>query len=144
VKLALLVPLVRHFGLLGAALSVCIASALEHGSYVKLTIRHLGLTWRQVGDHVWRSACACVFMALALWTTNLGWAHPTDNWAAWESVLLAVPLGALVYSATTIGFWFAAGRPTGAERDLAQLAQAIIAPARRVLRQVQTRTRALS
>ncbi len=51
---------------------------------------------------------------------------PPDAPAALLVLGAAVPLGAVAYIATVAALWWLAGRPEGAERDLALLARRVL------------------
>ena len=124
VKLVLLVVLVMRFGLVGAAVAVGLAAMLEHLLYLSITLRFLGLGAADILRCAWRSVAGTLAMATGLFWLGLGWnAVPYDTVAIVGDLLRAVPIGAALYGTAVGACWLAAGRPDGAERDMAGMAR---------------------
>lgn len=120
VRLALLLLLVREFGLTGGAVAILISVVVEEGMFVAAAARELGFPALELLRQTWRSLAGSVAMAAALLLAGLGWSGPTDDPAA--VLLAAVPLGVLTYFAALAAAWVLAGRPAGAELHVVRAA----------------------
>ncbi|MBP0496109.1 oligosaccharide flippase family protein [Pararoseomonas indoligenes] len=125
-RVVLLVLLTRSHGLEGAGLAVGLAVAAEHLLLVSFALRTLRLTpWRFLAQ-LRRPAVATAAMAAALVWGGLGWAPaPATTGAALSLLLTGVALGVVVFVAVLALLWLAAGRPAGAEADMAALLRRI-------------------
>ena len=140
VKLVLLIVLVLHFGLLGAASAVGLTVTLEQALYSVVTLRHLGLGAIAVLAVTWRALVAVGVMAVGLAALGLGWTAATPGGAVLD-LALAVPADAMLYGAAIWLCWLAAGRPVGAERDMfGMVAQAGRRASQVVARQLRLRS----
>ena len=126
-RVLLLIVLIERFGLYGAALAAAIAISVEQGAYVLLTMRHIGLNLADLLRVTWRGLLATAAMAAVLLRTGLGdysaGAGPT---ALAHQLVVAVVVGAGVYTSALLAAWLAAGRPAGAETDLVALARRML------------------
>jgi O-antigen/teichoic acid export membrane protein len=121
-RVALLVFFIARFGLYGAAVAAAIAITTEQSLYVWLTIRHFALSLSDLLRTTWRALLATGAMAVVLSRTGFGWQTVAANPATLvRQLLIAIGLGAAVYSAVLLAAWMAAGRPSGAETDLLAL-----------------------
>lgn len=104
-----------------AAWSYLVGSAIVVPFAVILISRVLRLSFRDRLRITWRPVIGAALMALVLeWLTRtLG--LPTSTLEAVWTLLIAVPLGALVFGATVLGIWYATGKPNGTERKLLSL-----------------------
>ncbi len=119
VKLALLIVLTPWRGLLGAALVVSLATALEQGLTLALTLRYLGLGGADVLRVTWPSLLGASAMAAGMAALGFGWTAVNRSGAALAGALLAaVMAGAVIYAAAVGACWAVRGRPDGAERDM--------------------------
>ena len=115
-RVALLLALVPHFGLLGAAGAVAVIALVEEAFYLVITFRHTGLRARDLALGMWRPALATGVMSLVVLAAGLD--QPlADVGVIWSSLGLAATalLGAVIYGGTLWLAWFASGRPRGAE-----------------------------
>jgi lipopolysaccharide exporter len=115
-RIFVLLVLVPQFGLLGAAYGVAATGLIEEVIYLIVTFRHTKLHARDLALGVWRPALATCVMTLVLLAAGLH--RPlVDAGVIWSSLLLVATglIGALVYGATLLLAWVAAGRPRGAE-----------------------------
>lgn len=120
--LLLLIP----FGLFGAALAVAMALVLEHLAQMAGALRMLALKPSALLRAVHRPLVAAGVMAAVLWACGLGWAPPPGQpRLAMIALLEAIPLAVATYALVLVALWWMAGRPTGAETDLAGLVQRI-------------------
>ncbi len=134
-RVPLIIVLVMHMGLPGAAIGTMAGAAVEHLLYLAMALRRLRLTLADVLRQVWRSSAAAGVMAAALVGCGLGWGQTSDEpAAAAASLLAAVPLGAAVYGVVLAGLWLAAGRPQGAERDAFDMAGRLCQQAVKIVR----------
>jgi lipopolysaccharide exporter len=135
VRVTLMVLLVAELGLIGAAIAATAAMAFDNVLYVILTCRHFGLRASDLLRRTWRPLLATGAMTAVLYLSGLGW-HPLpgDTAALARKLLVAVPTGAAVYGAVLGSAWFLAGRPRGAETDLAEL---VWRPLERLLRKAR-------
>jgi O-antigen/teichoic acid export membrane protein len=118
VLVPLLLLLVPRFGTPGAALATIASSAVQLPLNVGIVVRWLRIGPRELLAPIWRPVLGCVCMLPVVELARpdvVGSALPER---ALELALLAA-LGAATYVAAVAGAWLAAGRPAGAERDLA-------------------------
>ena len=119
VKLALLIVLTMAYGLLGAALAIALATALEQGLILALTLQYLGLGGTDVLRVTWPSLLGTLAMAAGMAAFGLGWTVVDRTGPALAATLLtAVLTGAAIYGAAIGACWAARGRPDGPEQDL--------------------------
>jgi len=127
VKLVLLIVLVTRFGLLGAAVAVGLAATLLNFLYVVATGRFLRLRPAGLLGVTWRSLAGTAVMAAGLVGCRLGWTGVAgSDLAIIGDLALAIGFGAVLYAATVVLCWLAAGRPAGAERDVLALARKVM------------------
>jgi lipopolysaccharide exporter len=118
VRLALLLVLIPHFGLLGGALAGAIMGLFQEVIYMGTVIRRLKIRLRAMLACVVRPAGAVTLMAATLAYLGLGWTDwDGTNAELGINLAIAVGLGAFVYVVSLIGLWLVAGRPPGAEAD---------------------------
>lgn len=137
-RIALLLLLVPHHGLIGAALAVAISNACEQAVYIVLTFRRFAVRGRDLLRHLWRSVLATTLMAAVLYASGLGWSATAEDGRGEIALRLVVAmlLGAGVYVATLLAAWFAAGRPTGGESDVLALLRSEAPRIRAILRRL--------
>lgn len=114
VRVALLFALIPPLGLTGAALAAAIGILVDQTLRVGSTMRHFRIRVTRLLAQVWRPACATAAMAAVLIWTGLGWTNATGT----LPLIAATILGAVVYSGMLLLCWWAAGSPSGPERDL--------------------------
>jgi O-antigen/teichoic acid export membrane protein len=128
--LAVLVPvmlaLVPRLGLRGAALAAVASSALMAPLHVGILVRWLRIGARELVAPMWRPVLGCACMVPAVRLAQPAAAPDALAARALELVLLAA-LGTAVYAAVVAAAWLAAGRPAGAERDLAGVPAVLLA-----------------
>ncbi|MCW3476891.1 lipopolysaccharide biosynthesis protein [Limobrevibacterium gyesilva] len=135
-RVVLIAAGVQAAGLVGAAVAVAVAMAVEQGLYARVTFRQFDLRPGDLLRATWRSLLATAAMAIALHATGLGWHRAgAGGWPPATGLGLGVVLGAMVYVAVLLASWLAAGRPAGAELDA-------LALLRRLLGQAAARLRA--
>jgi PST family polysaccharide transporter len=117
VRVALLLLLIPHFGLAGAAAGAAVAVVLEQALMVATALRRFNVGIRRVMHRVWRPVLAASAMAALLAATGLGWSDDSSVLALAE----AVAGGGAVYVLTLVASWALAGRPAGAEADVLTL-----------------------
>jgi O-antigen/teichoic acid export membrane protein len=120
IRVLLLIWLVQRFGLVGAAAGVAVSVVLENTTYVVGTFRRFGLRPTDLLRSIWRCLLATAAMAAVLYLSGLGWHAAAGSGAelAW-TLIAAVATGAATYALVLAVLWLAAGRPAGAESDLA-------------------------
>ncbi|MEO3388960.1 oligosaccharide flippase family protein [Mesorhizobium sp. CAU 1741] len=102
------------FGLLGLLIARAAASAFGLALNIQLAQRVIGLTYKDVAAGVWRPLCGVTAMSVIV----LGLRSVLDPTAApLLFILIAIPLGAVVYSTTVLGLWILGGRRQGFEAD---------------------------
>jgi O-antigen/teichoic acid export membrane protein len=117
VRVVLLLLLIPHFGLAGAATAAAIAVVLEQILMVATALRRFHVGIGQLMRPVWRPVLAASVMAGVLTGSGLGWSDDSGIVALTE----AVAGGAATYVLTLLASWMLAGRPTGAETDILAL-----------------------
>jgi riboflavin transporter FmnP len=118
-KIPLSVAFVLVFGLKGAAVAVILAVAVQQLLFLLAVSRRTGSGIGEILRETWRPFVAT---AAILAACGLGWGqHTGGTVAAVRTLLVACPAGALLYTVTLLGIWFAQGRPEGAERDMLRL-----------------------
>jgi O-antigen/teichoic acid export membrane protein len=118
VRVLLLLVLLPHFGLIGAAVATLVSVSAEAVCYLGLIFHHLDLSPGALLRRIWRCLLASAVMVLALVPAGLGWvAVPAPPAELALHLLEAVLAGALAYSATLLLAWYCSGRPAGAEAD---------------------------
>lgn len=126
-RLLLLLLMIPYFGLIGGAMAGAVMGLFQEAIYMGMAMRRLKLRLRMVVASVIRPMLAVTIMAAALVCTGLGWTSQ-DGGSAELGISLAeaIGLGAIVYTASLIGLWFALGRPAGAETDTLLLINRIL------------------
>ena len=104
-----------------AAWSYVVGSAIVVPCAVILISRVLRLSFRDRLRITWRPVLGAALMALALEWLIRTLGLPTSTLEAVWTLLIAVPLGALVFGITVLGVWYAVGKPNGTERKLLSL-----------------------
>ena len=123
-RLAMLIVLVVHFGMLGAAVAASAGVVLEHMLTLILAFRRFELSVIELARRTWRPVAAACLMAAILVSCNLGWTRVEGDAAAVARGLAsAVTLGAAAYPLSLLGLWWMSGRPAGAEADLLAVAR---------------------
>jgi lipopolysaccharide exporter len=126
-RVVLLIVFIGRYGLYGAAIAAAIAISVEQGLYVLLTMRQIALTVADLIHVTWRGLLATTVMAGVLLRLGLSehvaGARPA---ALIQQLLVAVIVGAAVYTSVLLAAWFAAGRPAGAETDLVGLVRRML------------------
>lgn len=119
-RLALLVPLVARYGVVGGAAGSLIGAALEQASLVVIAFRRFRLSYRTLWQRIWRILVAAAAMAAGLDALGLGWRSGDVGGTRALAVQLgeSVVAGAAIYAVTLLLLWLACGRPAGAEADL--------------------------
>ena len=118
-RISLLLLLIPWLGLLGAACAIGLALLLEHLALVGCVLRMLALKPARLLAAVARPILATAAMALLLWGIGLGWTVPPASAAdAVSALLIAIPLGALTFTAALLLLWRAVACPAGAEADM--------------------------
>jgi len=131
-RLAVLLLLVGHYGMLGAAIGASAGILLEHMLALVLVFRRFGLSVVELARRVWRTVAAACLMAVVLVSCGLGWTRVEGDAAAVAVALSsAVVVGAVAYATSLIGVWWLSGRPAGAEADLLALAVRLVHGVRR-------------
>ncbi len=126
-RFALIIALVPHYGLRGAAIAIAITEIIDQLIFLAVTIRRLELSLATLFARVWRSLTAAAFMTVLLVALHLGWSdHPGTNRFEATHLALAIFIGITSYSASLILLWLLARRPDGGERDLLNFAQATL------------------
>ncbi|MGH7118983.1 MAG: oligosaccharide flippase family protein [Acetobacteraceae bacterium] len=132
VCLLLLLALVPRFGVLGAAIAIAVADALNQALYLVATMRRLGLRLSLLFARVWRGMLGTVVMAVVLVKLGLGWTAISGTGLALAGhLLVAVVLGAGIYVAVLAAAWLISGKPEGAESDMLALASKLTTYLRR-------------
>jgi O-antigen/teichoic acid export membrane protein len=117
-RLLLLLIMIPHYGLLGGALAAAVMSIFQEAIYLGTGLRRLKFRMRAVLAGLIRPAAAVAIMASILASAGLGWTDwDGSNAELGRDLAVAVGLGAVVYTLSLFGLWFAAGRPSGAEAD---------------------------
>ncbi len=136
-RLVLLIPLVDHFGALGAAAGNFSAMLCEHSLFLVLAFRRFDLRAADLLRRVWRTLAAALIMAVVLVATGLGWTHVTgDAGLVLRSIVAAVAMGAGTYALALLVLWHLAGRPRGAEADMLVFAHRLVRSATRVFSRI--------
>lgn len=117
-RIPLLLFMVARAGLPGAAWALAISSVIDQVLYVGVTAPRLGITALDMVRRLWRAIVACIAMTAGLFQMGMGWTPTQASDPLGLTVDLATrsTLGAVLFIATLIVLWFAAGRPDGAER----------------------------
>jgi O-antigen/teichoic acid export membrane protein len=129
IAFAVLVPamllLVPARGTEGAALAAIASTAVGSALHVGLLVRWLGIGARELVAPLWRPllGCACMLPVVRLAAPEAAAAGVVGR--ALELALVA-GAGAAAYCAVVALAWRAAGRPEGAERDLAGAASTLL------------------
>ena len=117
-RFALLILLVRRFGIAGAAIGCVLGVVFEHSMFMVVVFRQFALSVAELVRRIWRTIAAGLIMAVVLITTGLGWSHIAGDITRLTLVLTtAVVVGAAVYTAALLALWWLSGRPRGAEAD---------------------------
>jgi lipopolysaccharide exporter len=117
--------LVPRLGMRGAALAAIASAAVEAPLHVGLLVRWLRIGARDLLAPMWRPAlgCACMLPVVQLARPDAVGTALAER--ALELALLAA-IGTATYAAVVAAAWLAAGRPAGAERDLARVSAALL------------------
>jgi O-antigen/teichoic acid export membrane protein len=119
VRFLLLIILVNHFGILGAAIGCFIGVILEHTMFFVVVYRRFDLRVTVLWRQIWRTVAAGLTMAAFLVVTGLGWVQTTGEISQQvRSLAEAVIVGATVYTLVLLVLWWLSGRPQGAEADM--------------------------
>jgi O-antigen/teichoic acid export membrane protein len=122
VKALACVALVLAFGLKGGAVALTLSLVVQQCLYVAAMRSQIGSGTGELLNEIWRPVVAAAAMAVILAACGLGWGHAAAGTiGAVRSLMVTCPAGALVYTVTLLGTWFAQGRPDGAERDILHL-----------------------
>jgi len=123
IRVAVLLPTLTYFalqnGVIGAAWSYLGVSLLFMPIIYALLFRSINLRSARFFAEIWRPliATSAMFVTVKAFTV---WAGTTAGILGLSGLLItAVTLGAVVYSAVLLLLWQLAGRPTGAERFVA-------------------------
>lgn len=117
VRVVLLLALIPHFGLAGAATGAAVAVVLEQVLTIATALCRFHVGIGRVMRPVWRPVLAVSVMAAALAGSGVGWSDDSGVAALAE----AVAGGGAVYVLTLLASWVLAGRPVGAETDVLTL-----------------------
>jgi O-antigen/teichoic acid export membrane protein len=115
VKLPALIIGIVFWGLTGALIARCVATAAVLIS-VALIVRHLiGVSFKQLTQALWRPAMACTAMAIfLLFIAPLGHNHDS-TWLLMLETTAAGMAAVAVYGAMLLFSWMASNRPDGIE-----------------------------
>jgi len=116
-RIALLALLIPGFGLPGAAWAVGLAVCAEQLLTLAMAFRRFRVRAGALLVCVWRPVVATAAMTVALACSGLGW-QPAAHGDGMAALATATAIGAIVYLATLLAAWWAAGRPAGAEADM--------------------------
>lgn len=119
VRVILLLALIPGFGLSGAAIAASLAILLEQGLTVGTAMREFHVHAKALFRCVWRPVLATAAMTAGLWLLGYGWSSD----ARISQLIVAVALGAVIYTVALLTAWHATGRPAGAETDLLMMAR---------------------
>ncbi|HET6183356.1 MAG TPA: lipopolysaccharide biosynthesis protein [Acetobacteraceae bacterium] len=135
VRLPLIAALTVAIGMRGAAIGVLCGTFVEETLFLVVTMRHCGASLAMILGQVWRPCFAAAAMAGALFATG-GWWQPRDlaTIELMRSLAIAVPGGAAVFLGALLLAWLAAGRPQGAEVEIARHGTRILGTALRATR----------
>jgi lipopolysaccharide exporter len=126
-RVGLLIFFIARRGLYGAAIATATAIAVQQVVYVILTLHYFSVRAGDLLRATWRPVLATTAMAIVLLQTGHGWrVVANDPGVLARELLIAVSLGALVYTVVLLAAWFAAGRPEGAETDLVALMRRLV------------------
>ncbi len=114
-RILLLVALIPHTGLIGAALAVAASVVLEDSLAITLALRGGEGGGRSLAGVLWRPTLATVAMALAVPPVLRAFATPLP------ALLGGTLAGMAAYAAALTLSWLAAGRPRAAETDFLAL-----------------------
>lgn len=117
-RIACLTLLVEDLGMLGGAVAILVSVIIEEAMFLVAATRRLGFPIWELPRRTWRSVVASVVMAAALSLTGFGW--PVAAGGPVAHLLAAVPLGVAAYLLALAAAWFLAGRPDGAELEVAR------------------------
>jgi lipopolysaccharide exporter len=127
-QLALLIPMVRHGGIEGAAYAWAIAALIEQAVLSTLTFRRFAIRTQDLLRRIWRSLMASAAMTAFLMLSGLGWAPTAPTVAAnVQQLCIASLSGACAYTAILLGLWLVSGRPNGPEVDVLSVLRGVAA-----------------
>ena len=110
---------VYTLGLIGAAVGVMTANAVEQILFLRISSRLLKIPLSHLVAEVWRPLTGCVVMAAAVIGLKLNTLWPNaDILACYEQIATTAIIGAAVYTLTMLSLWTASGRPAGPEADM--------------------------
>ncbi len=122
VQFALLVLLVWHAGLVGAAIASALAVLIQQTVLSVLVFRRFAIRPLDLLSRVWRCLIAAAVMAAFLAFSGLGWTQDEPALGAClRQLFVASGSGAFVYMIVLLGLWLASGRPRGPEMDVLDL-----------------------
>lgn len=121
-RVGLLITLVTHFGLVGAAIAAATSIAFEQLLYIGAILHRFAMRARGLLSATWRGLAATACMTIAMVEAGFGW-RAVDGTARALGLHLAAAclFGAVVYLAALWAFWRVSGRPRGAEADVLDL-----------------------
>lgn len=105
-----------------AAWSYLAGSAIVVPCALVLLSRLLDLNFMDRLRITWRPLLGAALMAVALKLLLDRLGLPADTFEALWVLLLAVPLGALVFATSLLGLWYLSGRPVGTEHKIVGIA----------------------
>ena len=122
VRIPLLAFLTWRDDVRGAALAVALAAMIDTAMMSIVVARYLHLGVLAHVQVLWRPIIATLLMIFGLNLSGLGWfATSTAQASQIQTIIVTSALGAILYTATLMLAWLAAGRPAGAERFLLDL-----------------------
>jgi len=126
VKLPALIIGLAVYGLTGALVARCVATAFLLVSSACIANHLIGVSIKQQGQALWRPVVACVAMAvfLSLVTRFLG-IHQSPLLLMLATVAVAI-VAVAIYCAILLLLWTASGRPAGAESVLVKSASRVL------------------
>ena len=119
VRVALILLLIRPYGLFGAAYAAIACLVVEEVLYLVATFRHFHLRAIDLWRSNWRCLLGTTAMAAVLVIEGVGWAPVAPGIApALRAIGIGVVSGATTYCLVVFAAWWAGGRPDGAETYL--------------------------
>jgi lipopolysaccharide exporter len=112
------VALAPAWGITGVAVAELCGAVVCYVTSFPVVFRRLGITLGEYGGRVWRAVVATAGMATAVELVEGHWKGGEGIAAALLSLVITVPLGAVVYVVLLGLLWQVCGRPDGAERVL--------------------------
>jgi lipopolysaccharide exporter len=122
VQFALVVPLVWHSGIVGAAIASALTALFQQVVLSILTFQRYEMRFADLLPRVWRCVLAAAAMTAFLALSGLGWVHDVSGLStSLRQIIVASGSGATVYTGVLLGLWLASGRPNGPETDVLEL-----------------------